>query len=387
MEKREEISMAELFERTSIKSLDVDNRSVRSATWSGVGDRKGYVTDRALEIYGTLAGGGVGLIVTGFQYVLPNGIAVPYQLGNYEDAQIDGLSRLAGAIHGSGGKVVAQLAHTGAKANPKLFPVKGEIWAPSAITDPLTGNTPLEMTGTQIGEVIEAYAAAALRSKKAGMDGVQLHGAHGYGINQFLSGAANQRGDAYGGEIKARYRFLAEVLESVRGAVGEDYPVLIKLSGHDYSDGGLTTEESLQVARLLEQDGIDAIEVSAGSRASADGMVPSRKKIRKPEDEAYLVELAARFKETVKVPIITVGGIRSPEVITGILSQGKADYTAMSRPFIREPGLVNRWEKGDLKRAMCISCNGCFEAATEGKGVYCKVERKLKEKRDKQESD
>lgn len=367
-----------LFEASSIKALNMRNRSVRSATWSGVGDDKGFVTDRAVELYADLAAGGVGLIVTGFQYVLPNGVAMPYQVGNYDEAQVPGLSRLADAIHEHGGTAVVQLAHTGAKANPKLFPEDGETWAPSALTDPLTGNTPREMSGSQITLTIEAYAAAASRCKRAGFDGIQLHGAHGYGINQFLSGATNRRGDAYGGDIKNRYRYLGVVLEAVRGAVGEDYPVLIKLSGNDYVEGGLSTEESLQVAKLLEQDGLDAIEVSGGSRASADGMIPSRLKIRKPEDEAYLLDLAAAFKEAVKLPIITVGGIRSPEVVSDVLSQGKADYVAMCRPFIREPGLVNRWKSGDLKKASCISCNGCFETALEGNGVYCKIEQKLK---------
>ena len=162
--------------------------------------------------------------------------------------------------------------------------------------------------------------------------------------------------------------------------MGQDYPVFIKLSGHDYIDGGLVTEESLHVARRLVDDGIDCIEVSAGSRASANGMVPSRGNIHKEEDEAYLAELAARFKEAVNVPIITVGGIRSPAVIARVLADGLADYVALCRPFIREPHLINRWKSGDLERAKCISCSGCFDTGLEGSGVSCKAERKLKEK-------
>jgi 2,4-dienoyl-CoA reductase-like NADH-dependent reductase (Old Yellow Enzyme family) len=190
----------------------------------------------------------------------------------------------------------------------------------------------------------------------------------------------NQRSDAYGGDIRKRYRFLGEVMEAVRGTVGNDYPLLVKLSGHDYFERGLVPEESLYVARRLADDGIDAIEISAGSRASADGMIPSRLKIRKEEDEAYLAHLAGRFKETVDVPIITVGGIRSPAVISRILSDGLADYVALCRPLIREPHLINRWKSGDLKRSKCTSCNGCFDTAAEGTGVACKVERALKEK-------
>ena len=265
--------------------------------------------------------------------------------------------------------------------NPELFFEEGEIWGPSAIQDPLTGRIPKEMTTREIIQVIEAYAAAASRAKKAGFDGVQLHAAHGYGINQFLSSSSNDRSDGYGGSIGRRYRFLGEVLEDVRGSVGRDYPVLIKLNGHDYLERGVP-EESLYVARRLEKDGIDSIEVSAGSRASADGMIPFRLNILREEDEAYLAQLASSFVETVDVPIIAVGGIRSPGVISGILSEGLADYIALSRPLIREPHLINRWESGDLEKATCVSCNGCFGTGLQGLGISCEVERVLKEKRD-----
>jgi 2,4-dienoyl-CoA reductase-like NADH-dependent reductase (Old Yellow Enzyme family) len=376
------MSMPELFERTSIKSLELKNRSVRSATWSGVSDRRGYVTDRAIHLYSNLADGGVGLIVTGFQYVMPNGVAIPYQMGNYSDDQLPGLSRLAEAIHSHGGKVMAQLTHTGSKANPELFPEPGDLWGPSAAPDPQTGNTPQEMTAQDIAVVIGAYAAAASRTQRAGFDGIQLHGAHGYGINQFLSAAMNRRSDAYGGDIDARYRFLGELMEAVRGAVGKDYPVFIKLSGHDYFEGGLVPEEALHVARRLVQDGIDCIEVSAGSRASSDGMIPSRMNIHREQDEAYLGHLAARFKETVPVPIITVGGIRSPRIVGKILAEGLADYVALCRPFIREPALIDRWKNGDMSKARCISCNGCFETGLYGLGVSCKAEKALAKNRE-----
>lgn len=372
--------MPVLFEKTSIKSLELENRSVRSATWSGVCDPKGYVTERALEFYGNLAEGGIGLIITGFQYVMPNAIAMPFQMGNYKDDQLEGLSRLVGAIHSRGGKVMAQLVHTGSKANPDLFSEEGEIWGASAVRDPLTGNMPKEMTRHEIASAIEAYAAAASRSQRAGFDGIQLHGAHGYGINQFLSGASNQRSDKYGGAIAKRYLFLGEVMEAVRGAVGTDYPLFIKLSANDFFENGLTAEESLYVARRLVDDGIDCLELSAGSRASANGMVPSRPNIRKEEDEAYLGLFAAQFKDALPVPIITVGGIRSPAVVAKTLSEGVADYVAMCRPLIREPHLIRRWKSGDLKRSKCISCNGCFDTAREGFTAVCKVEMDRKAK-------
>jgi len=372
--------MPVLFEKTSIGKLDLNNRSIRSATWSAVCDQKGYVTDRAIEFYAKLAEGGVGLIITGFQYVMTNSVAMPYQMGNYRDDMLDGFKRLAHAIHSKGGKVMAQLAHTGSKANPELFPQEGYVWGPSVVPEPVTGRIPKEMPRQDIATLVDAFASAASRVKNAEFDGIQLHGAHGYGINQFLSGFTNRRNDEYGGDISKRYRFLGEVLEAVRGTVGKNFPIFIKLSGADYYDGGLVPEESLYVARRLQDDGIDCIEVSAGSRGIPSGLVPSRPNILKEEDEAYLSEMARSFKETVKVPIVTVGGIRSPSVISRILSGGFADYVALCRPLIREPHLINRWESGDLEKATCVSCNGCFETGLSGLGVTCKLDANPKKK-------
>lgn len=370
--------MSKLFEKSVIKSLDLKNRAVRSATWEGAGDRKGYVTDRVVELYESLADGDIGLIITGFQYVLPNGIGIAHQVGNYSDDLLAGLKRLAGAARSHGALVMAQLVHTGSKANPALFPEEGDIWGPSAVPDPLTGNIPREMTQQEITRLVEAYAAAASRAQRAGFDGIQLHGAHGYGINQFLSAASNRRSDKYGGSMTGRYRFLGEVLESVRGAVGKDFPVFIKLSGNDFFAGGLMPEESIYVGRRLAEDGIDCIEVSAGSKASADGMIPSRTNVRREEDEAYLAALAGRFREALHVPIITVGGIRSPEVVARILAEGVADYVSFCRPLIREPHLISRWRHGDLEKSKCISCNGCYETGLAGLGISCKIERGLR---------
>lgn len=372
--------MSQFFEKSAIRSLALENRAVRSATWSGVADKKGFVTDRAVDMYSTLAAGGVGLIVTGFQYVMPNSVTMPYQIGNYSDAMLDGLTRWAAAMHAAGSKVAAQLAHTGSRANPDLFWEDAEVWGPSAITDPWTGRTPKEMTQQEITQVVEAFAAAAVRCQKAGFDAVQLHGAHGYGINQFLSAASNRRSDAYGGDILKRYRFLGEIVEAVRGAVGKEYPLLIKLSGDDFYEGGLTQDESLAVGRLLAQGGIDAIEVSGGNRASSDGRVPSRLHILHEREEAYLADMAAAFKRAVDVPIITVGGIRSYEVASRILADGIADYVAFCRPLIREPDLIARWKRGDLRKATCISCNGCFETGLHGDRVTCAVDQKRREK-------
>ncbi len=345
-----------------------------------MGDEKGYVTDRADAVYGDLAKGEIGLIITGYQYVLTNGLQLPYMLGNYEEGQLPGLKQLADLVHSHNGKIIPQLVHTGIRANKKLLQEGDEVWAPSAIPDSVTKNVPREVGKTEIHKLIDSYAAAADRSKRAGFDGVQLHGAHGYGINQFISPAWNKRTDAYGGNTKKRYRFLGEVMEAVKGAVGDDFPVLIKLNGNDFVEDGLRPEESLEIAKRLVDDGIAAIEVSAGGAASPPELSPVRKKIKPGENEGYLLDISQFFKENLGIPIIAVGGIRSIKTAEDILSEGKADFISMSRPFVREPDLISRWKRGDLRPATCISCNGCFESGLEGLGISCKVDRRLREK-------
>lgn len=213
-----------------------------------------------------------------------------------------------------------------------------------------------------------------------GVDAVQLHGAHGYLINQFLSPLTNRRTDAYGGSFENRSRFLVEVYQTVRETVGVDFPVMIKLNASDNLEGALDIEDGVRAARLLSDAGIDAIEVSAGTSASG-AKNPARNKINKPEKEAYNLTLARVIKGAVNCRVMVVGGFRSIEVAEKAILDDKMDYIAMSRPLIREPGLPNRWLQGDLSKAKCISCNGCFGPGEEEGGIYCIVEKKEREKR------
>jgi len=236
-----------------------------------------------------------------------------------------------------------------------------------------------EMTAGDIQELIEAFGLAAQRAKKAGFDGVQIHAAHGYLMNQFLSPLFNKRSDAYGGSVENRYQILREVLKKIRSRVGSGFPVLIKLNSQDFVERGLTLEDSLKIGRLLQEDGIDAIELSGGTFQSGQ-LMPSRVGITNEEKEAYFLEAAKVFKETIKVPLILVGGIRSLPVAQRIIEQGWADYISMSRPFIRESGLIKRWKSGDPRKASCLSDNQCFGPAMAGEGIYCVVEKKEKQK-------
>jgi 2,4-dienoyl-CoA reductase-like NADH-dependent reductase (Old Yellow Enzyme family) len=369
-----------LFEKTRIKSLELSNRAVRSSTWSGVGDPKGYVTDRALDFYGELARGDIGLILTGYQYVMSNGMGLPFMVGNHDDTQADGLKKLVDTVHKEGGKIAAQLVHCLARANTKLFFQEGdELWGASAVPYSAEDKVPKEMTRGDIARLVEAHGAAASRSRRAGFDGIQIHGAHGYGINQFLSPAWNRRGDMYGGSLQNRYRLVGEILEAIRGAVGRDYPVMFKLSAQDFVGNGLELPESAEIAKRLADAGIDAIQVSACCSISGMDRHCTKSLITKEKDEAYLADFSQYIKESVKVPVMVVGGIRSMPVAERILKEKQADYISMARPLIREPHLIKRWKGGDTANAKCISCNRCFETGLKGQGISCYWERKRKE--------
>ena len=231
---------------------------------------------------------------------------------------------------------------------------------------------PEELTPEQIDDIIEAFGKAAKRAKNYGFDAVQLHGAHGYLINQFLSPLANQRNDKYGGSFENRSLFLMEVYRKVRNAVGEEYPILIKLNGSDFLNGGLTLDDSIHAAKLLDEEGIDAIEVSGGTGASGKEN-PVRTKIDMPEKEGYNLVLAESIKKSVKCPVIAVGGFRTMNVIEKAITSGSTDCIAMSRPLIREPELPMRWQQGNTSAAHCISCNGCFQQD----GIYCTQKDKV----------
>jgi 2,4-dienoyl-CoA reductase-like NADH-dependent reductase (Old Yellow Enzyme family) len=238
------------------------------------------------------------------------------------------------------------------------------------------------MTKRDIGEIVAAFGQAARRAKEAGFDAVQLHAAHGYLINQFLSPLTNRRTDSYGGSVENRCRFLLEVYRAVRSVVGKDYPVLAKLNGSDFLAGGLSSDDGLFAAAALSDEGIDAIEVSGGTPASGD-QSPVRQKIEARQQEAYNLPLAKRIKEGVTCPVMVVGGIRSFEIGQGIIERGEADYVSFARPLIREPHLARRWQEGDRAKARCISCNGCFKPGLKEGGIYCVVEKLEQKNRDR----
>ena len=366
--------MSKMFQRSAINGMTLSSRFIRSATWEGMAAEDGGCTPKLIDLMAALADGGVGLIITSHAYVSPEGQAGPWQLGAYKDELVPGLESMTKAVHDKGGKIVMQLAHAGYFSFAKL--TGRTPMAPSNVEGFAKGPR-REMAIEDIQKVVNAYGQAARRAQLAGFDGVQIHSAHGYLLNQFLSPAFNQRNDLYGGDIRNRARALIEVLGSVRSAVGRDYPVLVKLNCQDFIENGLTPEDSLRVGPMLTENGIDAIELSGGVLIGGK-LSPVRMGIKSEAKEAYFQQEAMAFKEKVDVPLILVGGNRSFQVAERLIDEGVADYISMSRPFIREPDLINRWKSGDLSRATCLSDNMCYGPAKKGDGIYCVTEEKLK---------
>jgi len=363
--------MAILFDAVTINQLRLSNRFVRSATWEGLAEPDGGSTPRLNRLMAALAAGGVGLIITGHSYVDPAGQAGPWQLGVDRDERLPGLRSMTAAVHEQGGRIAMQLAHAGLQADAGQ--TGSEPLAPSAVPG-FTKSTPIEMTRDDIANAVQAFGRAAHRAKTAGFDGVQIHAAHGYLLSQFLSPVFNRRRDEYGGSLQRRARALLETVSQIRQQVGRTYPVLIKMNCSDCLDGGLEVSEAAEVAVMLQDAGIDAIEISGGTGASGS-LRPVRTGITTADQEAYFKEAAQTFRRKVSLPLILVGGIRSYAIAENIVRNGIADFISMSRPLIREPGLVNRWRSGDLRKADCLSDNKCFLPIRRGKGVYCVVEK------------
>ncbi len=369
--------MNTLFDQTTINSMTLANRFARSATWEGMCDADGKPQPKLISLYRDLARGRVGLIITGFAFVSPEGKQLPGKMGIHTDDFADVMKVMTGTVHAEGGKICIQLVHAGGQTDTAT--AGRQPIAPSAVKIDQFPEMPAEMTQKDFTRLITAFGDSARRAREWGFDAVQLHGAHGYLINQFLSPLANQRQDKYGGSIENRCRFLLEAYKAVRSSVGPDFPVMVKLNGSDNLAGGLSLEDAVFAAKALDQAGIDCIEVSGGTPASGDRS-PVRLKIDTPEKEAYNLALAAKIRTAVNCPIMVVGGFRSYEIAEKTVRES-ADYISMARPFIREPGLVKRWQKGDRARARCISCNGCFKPGLKEGGIYCVVEKKEQEKK------
>ena len=362
--------MSTLFDPIKVGPITFRNRFVRSATQDWLSHSDGQVSDAQLALYEQLAAGGVGLINTGHTYIShPLGRAANPQNAFYHDRFIESHKKLVEVVHRHGAKIFLQLAHAGRQTLPENIDGQMPV-APSDMFDEKGQQIARSMTSDEIERLMEDYTSAAGRAKRAGFDGVQLHMAHGYLLAQFLSPYTNHRDDEYGGSIDNRISLLCAVTYRVKSAVGRQFPVFAKLNTTDgiTAETQLSLDDAVYTANMIAEHGIDAIETSGGT-VKETRLVMAKPGILKPALEAYFAPAAKQVKAAVKVPVILVGGLRSTAVMEDIINSGTADMISMSRPFVREPDLVNKLAAGQPK-ATCVSCNACFNP----QGLKCRYE-------------
>ena len=330
--------MKKIFEEIELKNLTARNRMVRSATWEGIANTDGSITEKSYAIYQELARGGVGTIITGFTSVALHDYYFDGMMRLCDDALIPQYQKLVQTIHDEGCPVITQLA-LGAyyrKVNGRYLQVE-----------------PDDMTEEEIHLVIQQFIDAAIRAEKAGFDGVQIHAAHYFFLSRFISPAVNHRPDIYGGTTEKRSRILLEILKGVRETT-HSLHITVKINSSDFTFGGLDEEECLTICKLLDQAGIDSIEVS-GNGTSVSG-------IKAHVNEGYFVSPAAKIAEEVSCPVIVVGGCRSLDTMEAVLNQTKIEMISLSRPLLREPDLPNKMEADPTTVSKCISCNRCYSS-------------------------
>ncbi len=311
--------MAILFSPININNLRMANRVVFPPMANGMAGENGYVTEQHIQHYA--ARSGAGLIIVEASYVSRTGRLSNRHLGNYDDGCLPGLTILAQAIHQAGTKCGIQITHCGSCSKAEII---GQVpVAPSVVRHPKEGNMPRELTLAEMSGLVQEFVLAARRAKQAGFDLVEINGAHGYLLNQFLSPYTNRRTDEYGGSWPNRLRFPLEIVAAVRREVGAGFPVFYRLGCDDHVEGGLTLKEGALAAVALAEAGVDVLDLSGGLMGA-----------RVRSGEGYFVYLAEKIKPLVQVPVLITGGITVPETAERILAEDKADLVGIGRAML-----------------------------------------------------
>lgn len=373
--KEERASMAsfpKLFSPGRIGSLEVPNRIVFAATSSELADKDGFVGDDVVEYYAERARGGTGLIIVEATYVEQEGKRLHHNAMLHHDRFIPGMRKIVRAVHAEGAKIALQLNHGGRELTPA---VSGSVpLAPSPLPSQFTGVgdavVPKELTAPEIERIIACFADAAVRAREAGYDAVELHGAHGYLIGEFLSPEANRREDEYGRDTKGRARLCVDLVRAIKARLGAGYPVIVRMNGCDHVPGGLELEEAVEIAALIEAAGADSISVSGGVHASRPYMVVPGMSV----ERGCYARYSDAMRRRLEVPVMTVGRINTPELAEEILARGQADYICLSRALIADPFFPAKARSGRVETiAPCIACNECIATVHRHKGLACTV--------------
>ncbi|MCT4507698.1 MAG: FAD-dependent oxidoreductase [Tepidibacter sp.] len=358
--------LKKVFESIRVGNLEIKNRFVVPSMVVSLCNEDGTITERFIDYHEAKAKGGFGLIITENYAITPAGRGFKYMGCIWNDEQMELNKELTKRVHKHGAKIALQIIHAGRETSSSLTGMK--IVAPSAIPDPVIGEMPHPLTEEEIKRIIEEFGDAALRAKKAGFDAVELQGAHGYLINQFMSPFSNKRLDKYGGNLMNRARFALEIIENIKSKVGKEYPIMYRISADELIENGLTIEDTKVIVKMLEDTGVSAIDVSVGVYASGFHITaPAAVK------HGWEADFAKEFKSVVSIPVITSGRINNPFLAEGILLSEKADMIGMARASLSDPELPNKAKEGRFDEIIeCIACRqGCSEMLSKDLPVNC----------------
>jgi 2,4-dienoyl-CoA reductase-like NADH-dependent reductase (Old Yellow Enzyme family)/thioredoxin reductase len=334
---------------------------------TGLANDDGTVSQRLIDYWVARAKGGWGLLIEGFTAVDSLG-RLPRNLGIWSDDFIEGLRKLSDAVHNAGGVIAIQLAHTGRQTTQKIIGVQPISASP--IPCPINKEIPRELSTEEIYDLIDKFGDAARRARDAGFDAVEIHGAHGYLLAQFMSPHSNKRADEFGGSLRNRMRFPIEVIHNIRRKTGHTIPLLFRMSVEEKVPGGITLNESILMARMLEEAGIDALDISIGTAASEQYIIAPP-----ALPPGFLLSACHKIKKAVSVPVIAVGRINDPLLAENAIQSGMADLIAWGRQSLADPELPNKVESGSLDEIRpCIYClQGCRPERVQKEGISCTV--------------
>lgn len=359
-----------LFEKGKIGKMELRNRVVMSPMVTNYCTEDGRPTERYMAYHEARAKGGVGLLTVEATYVTLAGRGFPNEAGLHKDDVVEDWKKYTARMHAQGAKCSVQLYHAGRQTSTAATGM--ELEAPSAIPCPIMQGQPKELTVARIHELVNEFGEAARRAKEAGFDAVEVHGAHGYLINEFLSPYSNKRTDEYGGSAEKRERFPLEIVQRIREVVGPDFPIIYRISTDEFVEGGLTIQDTCEFCKHLVAAGIDAIHCSGGVYQTAYRIIQPA-----PEAVALYADNAAAIKQAIggAVPVMVAGRIKDYDVAEGILEDGKADFIVMGRALLADPEVVHKMEEGrfsDIRR--CLSCNqACIDKLFVGLPIGCMI--------------
>ncbi len=339
---------SQLFTAGKIGTLNLPNRLIRSATQDPFGPPDGTATQAQIDLHSEIAASGVPFLITAYTYVSPEGRATPIQVGFCQEEHYASQKKVVDAVHAKGAKIALQINHAGQNVfftpdlpDPTPLAPSGNMKAPNGLMT-------REITTQDMDRLCEDYVKAAVKGKQIGFDAVQLHCAHGYLLNQFLDPNFNQRSDEFGGSAENRFRFVKKILLALRAALGDEYPILVKVNTNCAGEADVAfANDIVYFCQQFEALGVDAIELS-GFDWIAQG---------KAKNHNYYMERAKAVRAAVQTPLILVGGVRSQADLDEVLAAGM-DFISMARPFIAQPDLIRHLEAGE--DAKCISCSKCF---------------------------